>query len=307
MSSRPTEPLRVTIIGGYLGAGKTTLLNRVLANAHGLRAAVVVNDFGSVNIDARLVVAHDGETVQLANGCLCCSLSDGFTETLLRLQERAQSLDWVFVEASGVADPQRIGYAAQSVGLDVDATLVLADADAVRSLADDRYVGDTVRRQIANADVLVVNKVDLADDAALVALRQWFDGLAPSTPRLETRLAEVPLALLVGPDRIRRDGTQPATPEAPPHVEFETRTFTAAAPVAKTTFETLRAELTAKAYRAKGFVRLANAPGDALLFQLVGARSSLTPSTATNPSEPALTIVAIGRPGSLATIPFLGD
>ena len=74
--------LPVTILGGYLGAGKTTLLNRILTGAHGQRVGVIVNDFGALNVDARLIVAHDGDTVSLANGCVCCSASDGTGEAL---------------------------------------------------------------------------------------------------------------------------------------------------------------------------------------------------------------------------------
>lgn len=102
------DPLPCTVIGGYLGAGKTTLLNHLLANTAGLRAAVVVNDFGDVDIDADLVASHDGDTIQLANGCLCCTLAGGFAEVMGGLRARAEDLDHVLIEASGVADPEKV-------------------------------------------------------------------------------------------------------------------------------------------------------------------------------------------------------
>ena len=92
------------VIGGYLGAGKTTLLNRVLANTEGLRAVVMVNDFGSVNIDADLIASRDAETISLANGCICCTLASGFLEAIKKIQEMDPAPDAVIVEASGVAN-----------------------------------------------------------------------------------------------------------------------------------------------------------------------------------------------------------
>lgn len=103
MTARPS----FTVIGGYLGAGKTTLLNNLLTQAEGLRAAVLVNDFGDVNIDASLITVHDGDTISLANGCMCCSLSSGFAPAINAILERADRLDAIIVEASGVAEPER--------------------------------------------------------------------------------------------------------------------------------------------------------------------------------------------------------
>jgi len=98
----------LTVIGGYLGSGKTTLLNALLRQPHGKRFALLVNDFGSINIDAGLIENQQGETINLANGCICCSLAAGFVvalNTVLNLQSRP---DQVIIEASGVADPRKI-------------------------------------------------------------------------------------------------------------------------------------------------------------------------------------------------------
>jgi len=92
--------LPFTVIGGYLGAGKTTLLNHLLTHTAGLKLAVLVNDFGSVNIDAALIRRHDGETLELANGCLCCSLVDGLAQALGQIRARAAAFD---------VDPDKVG------------------------------------------------------------------------------------------------------------------------------------------------------------------------------------------------------
>ena len=115
-----TGSLPFTVIGGYLGAGKTTLLNHLLTNARGLRVAVLVNDFGSVNIDVDLIRSHDGDTINLANGCMCCSLVGGFAQAIGQVRNRAESFDHVVIEASGVADPAKIAQYGQMYELPLD-------------------------------------------------------------------------------------------------------------------------------------------------------------------------------------------
>src|SRR5207344_1906043 len=172
-----------TVIGGFLGAGKTTLLNRLLRRDSGRRFAVMVNDFGALDIDSRLVVDHGGDTIALANGCLCCSIGDSLVTTLLALLERPQRFDHIVVEASGVADPGRIAdLAVLDPRLVRDGVIVVVDAETVRQRAEDRRVGDTIARQLAAADLLVLNKIDLAHD--LPALRAWL-GAQSRAPVLE--------------------------------------------------------------------------------------------------------------------------
>ena len=94
--------LPFTVIGGYLGAGKTTLINNLLSDSTIGRLAIVVNDFGEINIDESLILSHDGDTISLTNGCICCSLTDGFAETLTQIRDRSNDIDRVIVEVSGV-------------------------------------------------------------------------------------------------------------------------------------------------------------------------------------------------------------
>ena len=100
-----TTPL--TVVGGFLGAGKTTLLNHLLRQTK-QRLAVLVNDFGAINIDAELVASHNGNTISLANGCICCSIGDNLVEALVDLTRQRSLPDHIIIEASGVADPARI-------------------------------------------------------------------------------------------------------------------------------------------------------------------------------------------------------
>lgn len=100
--------LPFTVIGGYLGAGKTTLVNNLLTQTNGLRAAVLVNDFGVVNIDAALIAEHAGDTISLTNGCMCCSMADGLYMAVGQILKHAERLDLIIIEASGVAEPGKI-------------------------------------------------------------------------------------------------------------------------------------------------------------------------------------------------------
>ena len=137
----------LSVIGGYLGAGKTTLLNHLLRNSEGRRYAVLVNDFGSINIDAALIESQDDSVIKLDNGCVCCSLVNGLAETLHRIRQMEPWPEHVIVEASGVADPVRISHHAYVAPYRPEAVLVVADAETLRQKGGDRFMGDSVLRQ----------------------------------------------------------------------------------------------------------------------------------------------------------------
>jgi G3E family GTPase len=254
-----------TVIGGFLGAGKTTLLNRLLAGASGRRFAVLVNDFGTLDIDGRLVVAHGGDTVALANGCLCCTIGDSLVTTLLAMLERADRFDHVVVEASGVADPGRIAdLAVLEPRLARDGVIVVVDAAQVRDRAADRRLTDTVVRQLAAADLLVLNKVDLADD--LPASRAFVARHA-TAPILAARHCDVPLGLLFGLERFGQS-SDAATAEG-----FATWSYEWPEPVDRESVLALLRGV--DVLRAKGILRFADAPDRLAVLHLVGRRLDL--------------------------------
>ncbi len=198
-----------TVIGGFLGAGKTTLLRRWLQQSTGRRIAVLVNDFGAINIDAALVAQSGAETVGLSNGCVCCSIGDDLSLALLRLLDSQPPFDAVVVEASGVSDPWRIAqYALADPRLSLQAVIVLVDAAALAHQAADPLLTDTLARQLAHADLVVLNKADLAADdgtatpgheaphGVMAAARAWVAQQAPGAPVLGTVQADLPVELL---------------------------------------------------------------------------------------------------------------
>ena len=198
------------VIGGFLGAGKTTLLRRWLQQSAGRRIAVLVNDFGAINIDAALVAQSGAETIGLSNGCVCCSIGDDLSLALLRVLDSQPPFDAVVVEASGVSDPWRIAqYALADPRLSLQAVVMLVDAAALAQQAADPLLADTLARQRVHADLVVLNKADLAaaDGAAtpghelphgvMAAARAWVARQAPGAPLLCTVQADLPVELLV--------------------------------------------------------------------------------------------------------------
>jgi G3E family GTPase len=283
--------LPVTVIGGYLGAGKTTMLNRLLAEPHGLKLAVLVNDFGSVNIDASLIANRDGETISLTNGCVCCSIGDNLGLALYDLAERLDGPDHVIVEASGVADPGKIAhYAASHPRLVPDSIVVVADAETIRARADDKYVGDLVRRQLAAADVIVLSKTDLVDADSCWSTRQWIE-----SEILGARLVATPGAGSFG--RLLLAKAAALDRSAPAHDEdhrqmFATWSFGREQPLDGAALRAAIAALPPAVIRAKGIVRLAEAPSRRFVLQLVGRRWSLEPEESGAGSvEPARSVI----------------
>lgn len=191
-------PIPMVVVGGYLGAGKTTLLNALLADADGQRIAVLVNDFGSVNIDAALIRQRSADVIQLENGCICCSIGDRLAEALSAIAARRERPDLLVIEASGVSDPMRIA----QVGLldhafRLNAIIVAVDVQHVHETLADRYVGDMAHQQIASATVLALTHTDLASRAVTDRAARSAITLAPQATLLRTRMGKLPLAVFV--------------------------------------------------------------------------------------------------------------
>ncbi len=188
----------VTTIGGYLGAGKTTLVNHLLRHAGGLRLAVLVNEFGALPIDGDLVEASGDDIVSIAGGCVCCAFGDSLVAALTKLSRLTPRPDHFLIEASGVAIPGSVAATVALVhGLRRDATVVLADSETIRSHAADSYIGDTVIRQLTDADLVLLTKTDLVTEHPLKKCADWLAKIAPNAQVIPVTRGRIPPSVIL--------------------------------------------------------------------------------------------------------------
>ena len=297
----------VTVIGGYLGAGKTTLVNHLLRERGGRRLAVLVNDFGDIAIDHDLIESTDGQVQRLAGGCICCSFGSDLVGALMAMPAMEPPPDHILIETSGVAIPGMVAQAVRLVqALALDAVLVLADASTLRARAADTYVGDTVQRQLREADLVLLNKIDLIDPAELERLCAWLGALAPRARVVPVQQARVAAALVLdagGPTGVRTHA-QPAVPglllaggrlQPPPppsaHQLFDSVSVEFEGPVDCQMLATAFGNPQADLVRAKGL--MTDRDGTARVLQLVGTRCTVVPSGHPQPEAGRLVCIAL--------------
>ena len=319
MTAAPArDPIDLTVIGGFLGAGKTTLLNGLLREAGDRRLAVLVNDFGAINIDAELVQSRDGEMISLRNGCICCGVSGDFIGELALLRDRDDPPEHVVVEASGVADPGAIVALGDMPGYRRDAAVIVADAETVRARAADEATATMIRRQLRAADLIVLNKSDLVAEEELARTHEWLRDLAgPSTAIVQTSFGAVPVDVALGarPEVARPAAAAASQPHAPapddhaehdhsahghaPHPDFESWSWRGAAPLSGTGLVAALKALPEGIVRAKGLLHLREDPQRRYVLQLVGRRYSIEADRPWGEATPASQLVVIGLPGSV--------
>lgn len=282
----------MTVLAGFLGSGKTTLLNRILEGDHGLRVAVFVNDFGSIDVDSRLVTRRDANVIALDNGCICCTIGADLVSQLAGLLEGPERPEHVLVECSGVSDPGRLLVALRDahlrVAARVDGVVTLVDAAAFDELPSQAL--ELARRQLATADVIVLNKADLVSTEDLERLR---DRIAYPTARfVEAAYADVPLDVVIGMGGRRENGAGEHAADA--HAAaFTTWTWTAAEPLRYQAVRDALASLPTSVFRAKGFLHLAEEPGQRVVAHVVGRRVELRPLGPWNGATPQTELVFI--------------
>jgi G3E family GTPase len=195
-----TAPLPVTVVAGFLGAGKTTLINHLLQADHRRRIAIVVNDFGSINIDAELIGDVTEGIVSLTNGCICTVIRSDLISAVLRLAVLPERPDHIVIESSGVFNPAGIvrGLMVPEIRRTVllDGVITVVDAEQVLALPDEE--AELTRAQVAGSDLIVLNKVDLVDVAQLVAVQVWIKEIRPGAQVFIATRCLLPLEVLLG-------------------------------------------------------------------------------------------------------------
>lgn len=308
-------PLPVTLLTGFLGAGKTTLLNRILSGNHGLRIGVLVNDFGAINIDAELIEGIEENTISLSNGCICCEIREDLITSLEEMLKRGDAIDYVIIEASGVSDPESIVMTFLDRRYDnllkLDSITCIVDAEAVFAHADNDALTSLKFRQIANADLVVLNKVDLVSSTHVEVIHDWINQQLKRIRVIEATRCDVPLDILLAvgrfdPESVIANSTECADSDCDHEKHehnhqvagemFDTWSFHCDRPFSlEKLADMVRRELPASVYRCKGIIYGDTEPDHRVSLQAVGRRTGISTLDAWADRPRSSKIVAIGR------------
>ncbi|MCU0551950.1 MAG: GTP-binding protein [Leptolyngbya sp. Prado105] len=194
----PERGMPVTIITGFLGSGKTTLLNQILKNRENLKVAVLVNEFGDINIDSQLLVSLEQDMLELSNGCICCTINDDLVNAVYRVLEREDRIDYLVIETTGVADPLPI--VLTFVGSDLrdlthlDSILTVVDAEI---FTPEHFESQAAMSQITYGDIILLNKTDLAGQDKATELEEWIRSTKTGARIIQSQYGQVPLPLIL--------------------------------------------------------------------------------------------------------------
>ena len=300
----PKSGMPVTIITGFLGSGKTTLLNQILLNKDNLKVAVLVNEFGDINIDEQLLISVDTDMVELDNGCICCTINDSLVDAVYRVLEREEKVDYLVIETTGLADPLPIILTFLGTELkfltSLDAVVTVVDAAAFDA---QHFESDAALKQIRYGDIVILNKIDLATGEKITELKAFLEEVKPGFRILESEYSKVPLPLVLDIGLTQADNYQGKISEFrrdksafKDHLDkdgFNFVSFQSDRPFKIDKFEHfLTQQLPNNIFRAKGILWFQESPARHI-FQLSGPRYDLQADDWT--SHPKNELVFIGR------------
>jgi G3E family GTPase len=188
----------VTIITGFLGSGKTTLLNHILQNQQGIKTAVLVNEFGEIGIDNDLIVETGEDMVELNNGCICCTINEDLVNAVHKVLARSEQIDYLVVETTGLADPLPVALTFLGTELRdltrLDSIITLVDAE---NFSLDLFNSEAAQSQITYGDIILLNKVDLVDEADVDLLEVRIREMKEGARIIRTSKSQVSLPMIL--------------------------------------------------------------------------------------------------------------
>lgn len=301
LATPDSQKLPVTIITGFLGSGKTTLLNHILKNLEDFKVAVLVNEFGDINIDSQLLVAVEEDMIELTNGCICCTINNNLTDAVYRILEQRDRVDYLVLETTGVADPLPIMLTFLGTELrdltQLDAIVTLVDAETFDPKL--HYESNAAISQIKYGDIILLNKTDRVPDDQVQALEEQIHSIHDRAKLLRATHGQVPLSLILNvqlTDTAIAQQDVARSPTSAKHLQndgFMSVAFKGDRPFALKKFQQfLDYRLPANVFRAKGILWFKESQ-KRHLFQLSGNRVTIDDSEWITP--PKTEMVLIGR------------
>jgi G3E family GTPase len=264
----------ITLITGPLGSGKTTLLRHILATRPA-KIAIVMNEFGEIAIDTKVIEGKNVRIAELGGGCVCCSLLGEFEAAVTEIIKKVAP-EMIIVETTGLAEPEALVFNIQEAlpQCRLDGVVSVIDADMLVRFPE---LGHTTRLQIEGADILLLNKIDLVNFAEIEPLEAKLREINRTAAIVLTERCRIDPELLFGIPQAR--GRKIASPQHQHQPEFESFAFGSDKTFSRDCFERFVGGLPANVIRAKGFIRFSN---DAHLFNFVAGRWELEPFEAEN-------------------------
>ena len=302
MTIAPIQPARipVTVLTGFLGAGKTTVLNHIL-RAGDRPFAVLVNDFGSVNIDADLIVSVEGERIGLAGGCVCCRIRGDLLEAALDLAARPNAPAHILVETSGISNPWPVAetFTTGRARHNFELHSVLTVVDAEQSQAHPAHAR-LIRDQLLAADLSVLNKCDLVEAERRAELRAWLTDLAAGARLVEATEGRFALPLLLdAPVLATASGITLIDPALPTDTAFASWSYATTQLLGREALWNALVALPPTVIRAKGIVALGDSPEIQTIVQMVGRCIQVRRGATWGAMPRETRLVVIGSPEAL--------
>ncbi|MEM1172004.1 MAG: GTP-binding protein [Cyanobacteria bacterium P01_H01_bin.35] len=194
----PKRGMPVTIVTGFLGSGKTTLINQILHNKQNLKVAILVNEFGDINIDSQLLIDINDNMLELSNGCICCTVNDGLVDAVYQILESDKKIDYLIIETTGLAEPLPIMLTFLGTDLKdltyLDSVITLVDCE---NFTPDHFDSEAALKQIAYGDIILLNKTDLVSQDRVDYLESYIKTINNGARVLRSKYSKIPLYLIL--------------------------------------------------------------------------------------------------------------